>query len=112
MILYSFRETRRFTQRMKRVFDGDELADLQWSLLAAPEQGAIIPQSGGIRKLRWAASGRGKRGGARVIYYFPGDDEEIYLLDIYTKNDKGDLALSDLRELRAQVKEWLSDEKD
>jgi hypothetical protein len=107
MVLYSFRETNRFTKRVGRIMDDDDFAELQLTLAADPEQGVIVPGGGGIRKMRYAASGRGKRGGARVIYYFPDDDAEIYLLDIYTKNEQSDLAKDELRELRAVVEEWL-----
>ena len=108
MILYSFRETNRFTKRVERILDDDDLSELQFTLAADPEQGVIVPGGGGIRKMRYAASGRGKRGGARVIYYFPDDDAEIYLLDIYAKNAQSDLSKSELKELRAVVEEWLS----
>lgn len=52
----------------------------------------MIPGTGGVRKLRVAASGRGKRGGARVIYLLGGLDAPIFLLAIFAKNEKSDLA--------------------
>ena len=106
MILYSFRETNRFTKRVERIMDDEDFAELQLTLAAAPKQGVIVPGCGGIRKMRYAATGRGKRGGARVIYYFPNNDEEIYLLDIYAKNEQSDLSKERLAELSAEVKEW------
>ena len=61
------------------------------------------------QKLRWAASGRGKRGGARIIYYFANNADRILLLDIYAKNEKENLAIEDLRELRNAVDFWLAE---
>ena len=53
-----------------------------------PQCGVVIPGTGGVRKLRVAASGRGKRGGARVIYLFGGDDVPAFLLAVFAKNEK------------------------
>jgi hypothetical protein len=64
---------------------------LQAVLLENPEAGAIIVGSGGLRKVRWALPGRGKRGGARMIYYFWVVKSRIYLLYAYSKSAKGDL---------------------
>ncbi|NMB53217.1 MAG: type II toxin-antitoxin system RelE/ParE family toxin [Leptolinea sp.] len=49
--------------------------------------GMLVPGSGGVRKIRWAVSGRGKRGGVRVIYYFKKSEDEIWFLTIYQKNE-------------------------
>ena len=107
-VLFSFRETPRFTRRALALLGDDSLAQLQWELIAAPEQGAIIKGSGGIRKIRWSLEGRGKRGGARVIYYFAVANEEIFMLDIYAKNEKTDLSPNEIKELREIVRAWLA----
>jgi hypothetical protein len=60
---------------------------LQSCLLQYPEGGKVVPGSGGIRKVRWAMSGKAKSGGVRVIYYFKRQDDEIWLLTIYSKNE-------------------------
>lgn len=60
-----------------------------------PRAGVVIPGSGGIRKMRVGIGGRGKRGGARVIYYFGGDDVPIFLLAAFAKNEKPDLTAKD-----------------
>ena len=69
-------------------------------LINQPDAGDIIPGSGGCRKLRWAAKGHGKRGGARVIYYWINDDDRILLLDLYAKNEAENLSSAQLKDLK------------
>lgn len=70
-----------------------------------PEQGAVIPGSGGLRKLRWAGRGHGKRGGTRVIYYWFVSESVIYMLFAYAKNAAADLTPAQVKVLRQLVKE-------
>jgi hypothetical protein len=65
-----FEEYAAFTRRVAELLDDEELAQVQGRLLARPDAGKVIPKSGGLRKLRVAAKGHGKRGGARIIYYW------------------------------------------
>lgn len=65
-----------------------------------PDAGAVIPGAGGARKLRWAAKGRGKRGGARVIYVYVVIAASVYLIRCYAKNVKTDLTAYEKKELR------------
>ena len=81
----------------------DELADVQRLLLARPDAGKIIPKSGGLRKLRVAAKGHGKRGGARIIYYWVVANDRILMLDIYAKNERDDLSAGELKLLRTLI---------
>jgi mRNA-degrading endonuclease RelE of RelBE toxin-antitoxin system len=67
--VFSFIETRLFSQLVGEYLSDDEYASLQKTLVANPQAGTLIPGSGGVRKIRWAVRGRGKRGGVRVIYY-------------------------------------------
>jgi mRNA-degrading endonuclease RelE of RelBE toxin-antitoxin system len=108
-VLFSFRETRSFTKQIVELLSDDEFAKFQRLLIQLPESGDIIPGSGGIRKIRFSAKGKGKRGGARVIYYLAVGQEKIFLLDIYTKDEKADLTLPELNDLRKIVEEWLDE---
>lgn len=71
-----------------------------------PDAGDIIKGSGGIRKIRQSAKGKGTRGGVRVIYYWAVSREQIFMLDIYAKNEQTDLTSDQIRELRKLVDEW------
>jgi hypothetical protein len=62
--------------------------------------GDLIPGTGGVRKLRWALEGRGKRGGARVIYYFHNGYIPVFALTAYAKNERADIAPADRNEFR------------
>lgn len=109
-ILYSFRETSWFTKRVLDLLTDEEYSKLQWRLIEFPEAGDIIKGSGGIRKIRQSAKGKGTQGGARVIYYFANEKQEIFMLDIYAKNEKEDLSIEQIRELKNLVKEWEGNE--
>ncbi len=102
-----FEELAPFTRRVMQLLEDDELARVQALLLARPDAGKTIPQSCGLRKLRVAAKGHGKRGGARIIYYWVIARDRILLLDIYAKNEKDDLAPAEIRHLRILVREYL-----
>jgi hypothetical protein len=69
-------------------------------LVDYPNAGDVIPGSGGVRKLRWAAKGKGKRGGARIIYLYVVVAARIYLMRCYAKNVKTDLTADEKKELR------------
>ena len=96
-------ETSVFTRQIQQLLTEDEYRQLQMALVIRPDSGALIPGSGGLRKLRWAASGRGKRGGARLIYYWAVPQDQIILLFIYPKNVQDDLTPDQLRALRKIV---------
>jgi hypothetical protein len=83
--------------------DDDNYAELQTLLAERPDLGNIIRGSGGIRKLRWAGSGRGKRGGLRVIYYWWVAKDRISMLLVYPKNEQDDLSADQLKLLRNQL---------
>lgn len=97
------KETPVFSRRLPDVMDDEEYAFLQFALVVNPQMGVVIPGTGGIRKLRWAGSGRGKRGGARIIYFAALADEQILMLYVYAKNDLGDLSEPQKKALRMVV---------
>jgi hypothetical protein len=68
-----------------------------------PEAGDVIPESGGVRKLRWGGKGSGKRGGIRLIYYFHNEAFPVFFLTVYAKNQKGNLTKAERNELRQLV---------
>ncbi len=80
--------------------DDDDYAAMQAHLSLRPDAGDLIKGSGGLRKLRWAGSGRGKRGGLRVIYYWWIAKDRISLLSVYPKNERDDLTAKQLKMLR------------
>ena len=94
-----FIETPVFTRSITSVLDDDQYRSLQLALALRPEQGTLIRGSGGLRKLRWAIPGRGKRGGARVIYYWERQAETFYMLFVYLKSEQGDLTPEQARAL-------------
>jgi hypothetical protein len=73
-------------------------------LAQSPKAGALIQGTGGIRKLRWAREGAGKRGGARVIYYFHNERIPLYLLTIFGKGERANLSQTERNELAKLVK--------
>ena len=100
-----FIETRRFSAVLYGYLDEDSYQALQISLIERPDQGDIIPGGGGIRKLRFAAQGKGKRGGVRVIYYWATKAGQIYMIALYPKGRKDNLTDAELAELRDLAKE-------
>ncbi|MGW8321678.1 MAG: hypothetical protein ACWGSD_09020 [Thermodesulfobacteriota bacterium] len=101
-----FIETPVFSRTIRCVMTGEEYRQLQSALVVRPDIGEVIPGSGGLRKLRWKITGRGKRGGARVIYYWAVGPNEIYMLLAYVKAEQEALTREQLELLRKIVKEW------
>lgn len=98
-----FIETSVFTRQVMALLTDDEYSRLQVTLSVHPDGGAIIPHSGGLRKIRWSISGRRKRGGVRAIYYWVVAKDQILMLFIYPKSEKDDLTSQQLKVLREIV---------
>jgi len=96
----TFVETPIFTKRVLRLLSDDSYGALQTHLARHPDDGDIIRGGGGLRKIRWAAKGHGKRGGVRVIYYWWTGKDRISMLFIYPKNEMDDLSAEQLKLLR------------
>lgn len=77
----------------------EDLAAFQSFLLVTPNAGDLIPGGGGLRKVRWAARGRGKRGGSRIIYFWKVSRNQIYLVYGYEKSERDDLTQSQVKVL-------------
>ena len=98
-------ETKAFTRQALALLTEDEYRELQDHLVEHPSAGAVIKGTGGIRKLRWRAGGRGKSGGVRVIYYWAVAKDRILLLFMYPKSEKDDLSPEEREVLRGIVEQ-------
>ena len=98
-------QTSVFQKHAAKIWSDDELDQFVNWIALNPLAGDVIPGSGGIRKVRWAASGRGKRGGARVIYFNVMKQGTIWLLMVYTKARFDNLPLRLLKELKNEIDE-------
>ena len=85
-------ETKAFSKRAAEILTADERDELISFLAANPMAGAVIPKTGGVRKLRWQAKNKGTRGGSRVIYYAHDDLQPIFALLVYGKGEADDLS--------------------
>jgi mRNA-degrading endonuclease RelE of RelBE toxin-antitoxin system len=98
-------ETPVFTKALRLALRDEEYRTLQLALLRRPEQGKLIPGTGGLRKLRWGGKGHGKSGGYRLIYFWDKATETLYMLYIYPKNEQEDLTPEQKKILRRLVQE-------
>ncbi len=100
-----FKRFRLFEKSSSGLFTEHDVVELELALMADPEAGDLIPGAKGLRKIRRALKGRGKRGGARVIYYHIISDHQILLLYDYAKNQQGDLTPAQTKQLVQLVQE-------
>jgi hypothetical protein len=102
--------TKRYLKDMKRLgASPTEMSALETSILFDPLGGSVMPGLNGVRKIRFAFGGRGKRGGGRAIYFLKWADEAILMITAYAKNEKQDLSPADRKVLLALVKEFTND---
>jgi hypothetical protein len=96
-----------FTRHLATYLDDEGYRLLQAALLQNPEAGKVIPETGGLRKIRWGdpRRGKGKRGGLRVIYFYFQEASHIWLLAVYDKNEADDLAPKQKKAYRQFVQE-------
>jgi len=92
-----------FARQREGILDDPGMNSLMVLLTNRPESGVVIPKGGGLRKVRVAANGKGKRGGARVIYYWQRENSLITFLSIYAKNRQEKLTGKELKFLRNLV---------
>lgn len=101
-----FIETPVFTEDLHNLLSDDEYTEFQKYLALNPLSGDVIQSTGGLRKVRWAAGGKGKRGGVRIIYYHVTADSQIRLLLIYKKGIRDDLTADQKKILRHINERW------
>jgi hypothetical protein len=101
-----FIETAVFTAQIKALVSDEEYTALQHELVADPGAGDLIAGTGGLRKIRIAAKGKGKRGGARLIYFYFVAKDRIAMLLAYPKGVKDDLTVKEKRILAGIIKTW------
>lgn len=97
--------TRTYERAVRKLLTEKNRNEMEASIVAAPIAAPVIRGTGGIRKLRWPGSGRGKRGGIRTIYFYLSGPESVYLLTAYAKSDREDLTPGDKRTLSRLVAE-------
>ena len=97
--VFSFIETQLFTRLVEQYLSDEQYAELQQALIDNPDSAG----TGGVRKLRWAAPGRGKRGGYRVIYYVRRPKGIIWMLTMYPKNVADSIPAHVLKEIREEL---------
>ena len=100
-----FVETGIFSRALPDYLSDEDYRKLQSYLIERPDAGAIIQHSGGVRKVRWAAGGKGKSGGLRIIYYWMKSDDQIFLLTLYGKGDKADLSAAEIKQVVKLIEE-------
>lgn len=99
MKLLTVVELSTFLRSAAKVWADEERADFVDYMAANPDAGDVIPDTGGLRKVRWGRQGHGKRGGVRVIYYYYNLDVPLYLITVYAKAVRDDLSPEEKRTL-------------
>jgi len=107
--LFTFVEMEPFTKSRVGILSDEELDRVLDELQVNPDAGDIIQGTYGVRKIRVARGGKGKRGGARVLYYFRDAHEIIYLMYAYAKSQQADVTPEGKRMLRRMVDEILGE---
>ncbi|MGH9578073.1 MAG: type II toxin-antitoxin system RelE/ParE family toxin [Terriglobales bacterium] len=102
-MLITVAEVPEYIRRAEKLLSESERNDVIDHVAANPKAGDLIQGTGGVRKLRWARSGRGKSGGVRVIYYFHSEVLPLYLLTVFGKGEKADLSQAERNELAKLV---------
>lgn len=102
--MYTIIETPTFQKDADSIWSEEERGAFCAWLSTNPDGGDVIPNSGGCRKIRWAIAGKGKRGGARIIYFNRNSNSEIWLLVIYRKSVQGNIPAHILKAIREVIK--------
>ena len=101
-------ETPQFIAATRKMLDDDERAELTDFLAYHPGAGDVIAGTGGVRKLRWSLAGRGKSGGARIIYYYHDDRIPLFLLSAFAKKEQANISHAERNAYKQVVAEITS----
>ena len=94
-----------FLRSAAKIWSDEERVEFVDYVAGNPEAGDVIPDTGGLRKVRWGRQGGGKRGGVRVVYYYYNMDTPLYLIIVYAKAAREDLSPEEKRTLSALAAE-------
>lgn len=100
-------ETPTFQRLWPDYWTEEERGEFASWLALSPDAGDVVPGSGGVRKVRWSRAGSGKRGGVRVVYFNRFANGQIWLLLIYAKSVRDNIAPSVLRQLKQEIEDAL-----
>jgi hypothetical protein len=104
MTMHTVIETPNYLQDAKDAgLSGDEMAAIIQAIAFDPKAGDLMVGTGGARKIRFAASGKGKRGGVRTVHYFGGDDVPVFMLAVIKKGDRDNLSKAECNALRKEL---------
>lgn len=98
-----FIETSKFTEILSDYLSDDDYHGLQSYLLQKPDAGDLVRGSGGVRKVRWAPTGKGKSGGVRAIYYWKKSEHEIWMLTMYSKSERATISGHILKQIAEAI---------
>lgn len=104
--------TRTYERAVRKLLSKADRRAMEAAIVANPSAAPVVRGTGGLRKLRWAGTGRGKRGGIRTIYFRRSDPDAIYLLTAYAKADRDDLSPADKKTLSRLVAAIKEEERD
>lgn len=105
-----FVESSIFEKYRELYLSDDEYRLFQAELMINPKQGDVIQGAGGLRKIRVASKGKGKRGGSRIIYYYLDEKRRFYLLTIYGKSEMTDLTAVQKQQLKEFLEVWRNEQ--
>jgi len=102
-------ETPMYLRAAEAIYSEADREEIVRTIAACPEAGDLMPGTGGYRKLRFARPGMGKRGGARVVYLYGGEDLPIFLITVYAQSEKGNLSRAEQKSLARMAKSFFAD---
>ena len=101
-------ELESFIKSSNKIMKEDEIKEFIDHISLNPKTGDVIPDTGGIRKVRWKIKNKGKRGGARIIYFYYNENVPLFLLYAYAKNEETDLSSTKKKVMKNLVNEIIN----